>query len=81
MSQKEGWNETVVAYVSKSLFLVQKRFHPMEGEWYALMWGIMHFWQYLHHNHFTLKINHKPLEWLTTVSNAYERQVRWINIL
>jgi hypothetical protein len=32
-------------------------------------------------NHFTLKIDHKPLEWLVTVSNAYGRGGRWINTL
>jgi hypothetical protein len=47
----------------------------MEGdhECYALVWGIMHFKQYLYHNHFTLRTNHKLLEWLAMVSNAYGR--------
>jgi hypothetical protein len=36
----------------------------MEGEYYALILGVMHFCQFLHWNHFTLKMNHKPLEWL-----------------
>jgi hypothetical protein len=36
------------AYPSKGLSPIQKCFHPMEGECYALVWGIMHFWQYRH---------------------------------
>ncbi len=43
LSQKEGKLEKVVAYASKSLTKAQRKFHPMEGECYALIWGIMHF--------------------------------------
>jgi hypothetical protein len=41
LSQKEGKFERVVAYASKSLTETQRRFHPMEGECYALIWGII----------------------------------------
>jgi hypothetical protein len=68
LSQKEGKLEKVVAYANKSLTTAQRIFHPMEGECYTLIWGIMHFKQYLHRNHFILKTNHKSLEWLATVS-------------
>ncbi len=43
LSQKEGKFERVIAYASKSPTETQKRFHPMEGECYALIWGVMHF--------------------------------------
>ncbi len=43
--------------------------------------GVMHFLQYLYHNHFTLRIDHKPLEWLAIVSNVYGRKGKWINTL
>jgi hypothetical protein len=43
LSQKNGKSEWVVAYARKGLPLVQKKFHPMEDECYALVWGIMHF--------------------------------------
>ncbi len=32
-------------------------------------------------NHFTLKIDHKPLEWLATVSDANGKRGRWIDML
>jgi hypothetical protein len=60
---------------------MQKKFHPMEGECYALVWGIMDLRQYLYCNHFTLQIDHKPLEWLTMIFDAYGRRSRWINAL
>ncbi len=81
MSQREGKLEKVVAYANKGLTVAQRKFHPMEGECYALIWGIMHFRQYLHRNHFTLRTDHKPLEWLATVSDAHGRRGRWIDML
>jgi hypothetical protein len=81
LSQKEGKFERVVAYASKSLTDTQRRFHPMEGECYALIWGIMHFRQYLHMKHFILRTDHKPLEWLATVSDTHGRRGRWVRML
>ncbi len=81
LSQNEGKFEKVVAYASKSLTEAQRKFHPMEGECYALIWGIMHFRQYLHMNHFILRTDHKPLEWLATVFDAHGRRGRWIDML
>jgi hypothetical protein len=81
LSKKEGRFEKVVAYASKSLRETQRKFHPMEGECYALVWGVMHFRQYLHRNHFILRIDHKPLEWLATMSDAHGRRGRWVDML
>jgi len=81
LSQKEGKFSKVIAYVSESLTEAQRRFHPMEGECYALIWGVMHFRQYLHMKHFILRTDHKPLEWLATVSDAHGRRGRWVGML
>jgi hypothetical protein len=70
-----------MAYANKSLTEAQRKFHPMEGECYALIWGIMHFRQYLHRNHFILCTDHKLLEWLATVSDAHGRRGRWVDML
>jgi hypothetical protein len=48
LSQKEGRFKKVIAYANKALIEAQRKFHPMEGECYALIWGILHFRQYLH---------------------------------
>jgi putative transposase len=69
-----------VAYASKSLTDTQRKFHPMEGECYTMIWGIMHFRQYLHMKHFILRTDHKPLEWLATVSDAHGRRGRWVDM-
>ncbi len=81
LSQKEGKFEKVIVYASKSLTEAQKKFHPMQGKCYALIWGVMHFRQYLHMKHFILRTDHKPLEWLATVSDAHGRRGRWVGML
>ncbi len=81
LSQKERKFERVIAYASKSLTEAQRRFHPMEGECYALIWGVMHFRQYLHMKHFILRTDHKPLEWLVTISDAHGRRGKWVGML
>jgi hypothetical protein len=53
----------------------------MEGECYTLIWGVMHFKQYLHMKHFILHTYHKPLEWLVTVSDVHGRRGRWVTML
>jgi hypothetical protein len=43
LSQRESKLEKVGAYANKSLMIAQRKFHPMEGECYALILGIMNF--------------------------------------
>jgi len=81
LSQMEGKFEKVIAYASKSLTEAQRKFHPMEGECYALFWGVMHFRQYLHMKHFIIRTDHKSLEWLATISDAHGRRGRWVSML
>jgi len=53
----------------------------MEGKCYVLIWGIMYFKQYLYQTPFLLRIDHKPLEWLAIVLDAYGRRGCWIAML
>jgi hypothetical protein len=53
----------------------------MECECYALIWGMMHFWQYLYQASLVVKIDHKPLEWLAIVFDPFCRRGRWISML
>jgi len=73
-------NEQVITYASKGLTLIQRKFHLVEGECYAFIWGIMHLKQYLYHNHFILRIDYKPLEWLATMLDVYDMKGQWINM-
>lgn len=60
---------------------IQHCFHLMERVFYALIWGIMHLKQYFHQRPFLLQMDHKPLEWLANVLNAYGQRGRWIVML
>ncbi len=80
-SQENGKQKQVIAYANKSLMPLQKHCHPMEGECYALIWGIMHFKQFLHQTFFLLPIDHEPLEWLMIVCDVNEKRGRWISML
>jgi hypothetical protein len=79
--KKGGGSKSLFTLVSKSLSLIHKKIHLVEGECYVLVWGILHFWQCFYWNHFALCTNHKPLEWLATVWDAYGWKGRWINTL
>jgi len=79
LSQK--FEKQVITYAIKGFFIVQKHFHPMEGECYAPIWGIMHFWQYFHLALFLLRIDHKPLDWLVIIFDAYGHRSGWISML
>jgi hypothetical protein len=59
MGRKNVW----LLMLTKFCSLFRKGFTPMEGESYALIWGIMHFFQFLYCNHFALRTDHKLLEW------------------
>jgi hypothetical protein len=53
----------------------------MEGECYALIYGITYIKQHLHWNHFIIRIDHKPIKWLTIESTSHGRRGEWINLL
>jgi hypothetical protein len=53
----------------------------MEGECYALIWGIMHFRQHLYQASFLVRIDHKPLKWLATIFDPFGKRGRWISML
>jgi hypothetical protein len=53
----------------------------MEGECYALIWGVMHFRQYLHWNYFMFLVDHKPLEWLVIMLDINNKMGKWIDTL
>ncbi len=80
LSHKQNKHECVIAYASEGLTPSQRKFHPMEGECYDLIWGIMHFWQYLYKASIVVKTNHKPLKWLVIVSDPFDRRGKWISM-
>jgi hypothetical protein len=58
--QQNAYN--IIAYASRALSPVEKRYSQTEKEALAIVWGIEHFHLYVFGATFTLITDHKPLE-------------------
>ena len=55
-------DEKIVAYASRALTDVEKRYSQTEKEALAIIYGVEHFHSYLYGHEFDLITDHKPLE-------------------
>ena len=64
LSQKDSGsdNSRVIAYASRALTPVEKRYSQTEKEALSIVWAVEHFHLYIYGSHFTLVTDHKPLE-------------------
>ena len=63
LTQKDNHNApNVIAYASRSLSDVERRYSQTEKEGLAIVWGCEHFNLYLTGHEFCLVTDHKPLE-------------------
>ena len=69
LTQVQGGCERVVAYASRSLTDVERRYSQTEKEVLALVWGCERFHMYLYGVEFTLLTDHKPLEVIYSTSS------------
>ena len=82
LSQKSTGEEDpkVVAYASRALTDVEKRYSQTEKEALAIVWSVEHFHLYLYGHPFTLITDHKPLEVIYGNCNSKPsaRLERWV---
>ena len=79
LTQVQGGCERVVAYASRSLTDVERRYSQTEKEALGLVWGCERFHVYLYGVEFTLLTDHKPLEVIySTNSRNSARVARWV---
>ena len=69
-----------IAYASRALTDVEKRYSQTEKEALAIIWGVEQFHLYLYGNDFTLITDHKPLEVIygSRKSKPSARLERWV---
>ena len=69
-----------VAYASRALTAVEKRYSQTEKESLGIVWGIENFHLYVYGTHFTLVTDHKPLETIygNPRSKPSARIERWV---
>ena len=70
----------VVAYASRALTAVEKRYSQTEKESLGIVWGIENFHLYVYGTHFMLVTDHKPLETIygNPRSKPSARIERWV---
>jgi transposase InsO family protein len=77
--QKQGGENQVIAYASRSLTDVETRYSQTEKEALGLVWACEHFHMYLLGTKFVLVTDHKPLEVLYSPrSKPSARIERWV---
>lgn len=80
LCQKGGGGEKrIIAYASRALSDVERRYSQTEREALAIIWSCEHFHLYLYGHPFTMVTDHKPLEmiWNNPRSKQPARIERW----
>ena len=66
-----------VAYASKKLNEAEQRYHTIEQECMAVVWGVRKFYPYLYGRHFLLESDHNPLAYLHRIRPVSRRLMGW----
>eukprot|EP00794_Sanderia_malayensis_P014704 gene14704-biopygen11798 len=76
-SDSEG---KIIAYASRALSDVERRYSQTEKEALSIVWAVEHFHLYLYGHSFTLETDHKPLEIIygSAKSKPCARIERWV---
>ena len=81
LSQLQNDREVVIAYASRSLCLLQRRYCTTRREMLAAVVMCTHFRSYLRGAQFTLRTDHSSLRWLQRFRNGDGMLARWYLLL
>ena len=81
LSQKRNGQLHPVAYFSKHLSKVERRYSTSERELLAIVLAVEYFKQYVYGRHFKIRTDHEPLKYLLTVDTPSARLGRLHNRL
>ena len=77
LSTEQG---TTIEFASRALSATETKYSTIEKECLAIVWATRKFHHYLLRTQFTLRTDHKPLEWLNSAKKSqshYQRLERW----
>lgn len=77
LSQFDGEQEKVVAYMSSKFTAKQRKYHVTERECLAVITSIEKFRPYIEGTHFTVITDHASLLWLQNLKDPTGRLARW----
>jgi hypothetical protein len=70
-----------IAFASKKLTASQLNYSVIEKELYAVVWSVQNFYQYVFATEVHLYSDHRPLQWLHTLTQHNQRLARWSLLL
>jgi hypothetical protein len=78
LSQKQGTEEKVIAYFSRSLNRTQRQYCTTRRELLAVVKSLAHFHPYLYGRNFVVRTDHSSLRWLVNFKYAEGQLARWL---
>ena len=81
ISQMQDGVERVIAYFSRSLGPVQRRYCVTRRELLAIVESVKYFHHYLYGRHFLIRSDHSSLQWLLRFKNPEGQLARWLTLL
>ena len=75
--QDRGKGLQPIGYESKKLSDAERRYHTIEQECLAVVWGIRKYYPFLYGKEFTLQTDHHPLQYIDRIRPVSRRLMGW----
>jgi len=81
LSQRQGDQEKVIAYNSRTLGKSEQKYETTRKELLAIVSGLKQFRQYLLGRHFVIRTDHAALTWLQCTAEPMPQLARWLTFI
>ena len=81
LSQRQGDQEKVIAYASRTLGKPEQKYETTRKELLAIVAGLKQFRQYLLGRHFVIRTDHAALTWLRRTAEPMPQPARWLTFI